>query len=195
MVVAAAMRLEAGMARRALRGTGVEVVRLGMRGTRMSVGEGAGPLVVVGVCGALAPLRPGTVVVPDEVGEPEGGVVRCDPELSARLRAAAAGRGWPVRRGRLLTVPAVVSGAARERWAARGFDAVDMETAPVLGRSGGAAVRVVLDGPDHELPELSRMLDPRQWPAAIRVAAGAPRYARRAAAVVADVVAAGTLPG
>lgn len=195
MVVAAAMRIEADAARRELRGSGVEVVRLGMGGTRLSLAEGAGPVLVVGVCGALVPLRPGMVVVPDEVGEAEGPPVRCDPALVARLREIAVARGWPVTGGRLLTLPRIVRGAERARWAAEGFTAVDMETAPVLRRWGGAAVRVVLDSPDAELPRLADLPFPRHWPDAVRVGWRLPVYAQRAAAVLADLLAHRSCPG
>lgn len=187
MIVAAAMRIEARAARRALRGTGVEVVWLGMGETRLSIREGAGPVVVAGVCGALVPLAPGTVVVPDEVGGPDGALVRCDPELTARLREAAARRGWPVTRGRLLTASTIVRGPERVRLAARGFETVDMETAPVLRRSPGAVVRVVLDDPDHELPAPAELRDPRRWPDAVRLLWRAPGCVRRAAELAADV--------
>lgn len=195
MVVVAATRLEAGAARRALRGTGVEVVKVGVGGAPLRMAAGAGPVVVVGLCGALVPLLPGTVVVPEEVGEPDGPVVPCDPGLVGGLREVVAARGWPLAGGRQLTAPAILRGADRRRWAARGFQSVDMEAAAALRPGPGAVVRVVLDAPGHELPALSELLDPRHWPAAARVALRAPRYARRAALVVAGLLAAPALEG
>ncbi len=194
MVVVAATRLEAGAARRALRGTGVEVVRVGVGGAPQWVAGGSGPVVVVGLCGTLAPLRPGTVVVPDEVGEPGGEVVACDPHLVARLRRVVTALGWPLAEGRQLTSPVILRGADRARWAARGFQTVDMEAAATLRLGPGASVRVVLDTPGDELPAPPDLLDPRRWPAAARVALRAPGYARRAAQVVA-AVATGAVPG
>lgn len=190
MVVVTATHLEAGAARRALRGTGVEVVRVGVGGAPLRVAEGAGPVVVVGLCGALVPLRPGTVAVPDEVGEPDGSGVRCDPGLVAALREVATARGWPLVRGRQLTAPAILRGADRAPWGARGFETVDMEATAVLRHAPGAVVRVVLDGPDDELPAPRDLPDPRHWRAAIRVGLRAPAYARRAALVVGGLVAA-----
>lgn len=189
MVVVAATRLEAGAARRGLRGTGVEVVTVGVGGAALRVAEGAGPVVVVGLCGALVPLAPGTVVVPDEVREAEGPVVRCDPELVRRLREAAAARDWLVVGGLQLTARAILRGGDRAAWAERGFQTVDMEAARVLRRAPGAVVRVVLDGPGDELPRRRQLINPRSWPAAGRVALRAPRYAERAALTVSDLFA------
>ncbi|MBO0743827.1 MAG: hypothetical protein J2P43_02315 [Candidatus Dormibacteraeota bacterium] len=195
MVVVAGTRLEAGAARRVLRGTGVEVVRVGVGGAPLTVAEGAAPVVVVGLCGALVPLPPGTVVVPDEVGEPNGSVVRCDPLLAGRLRAAAAARGWPLAAGRQLSAPVILRGAERARWGAQGFETVDMEAAAALRLAPGAVVRVVLDAPGDELPAVRDLVDPRSWPAAARVATRAPGYSWRAAVVVGDVLATRPLEG
>lgn len=189
MVVVAATRLEAGAARRALRGTGVEVVRVGVGGAPLRVADGAGPVIVVGLCGALAPLELGTVVVPDEVGEPEGPLVRCHPDLVAGLRQAVMVRGWPLAVGRQLTARTTLRGQDRARWAAEGFETVDMEAAVALKSALGAVIRVVLDSPAHELPSASQLADPGHWPAAARVALRAPGYARRAAVPVADLIA------
>jgi hypothetical protein len=195
MVVVAATRLEAGAARRALRGTGVEVVRIGVGGARLWVAGGAGPIVVVGLCGALVPLELGTVVVPDEVGETRGPAVRCDPDLVACLREAVTARGWPLAGGRQLTAKSILRGSDRARWAAEGFETVDMEAAGALRSAAGAVIRVVLDAPDHELPAPSQLRDPRSWLAMAQVAVRAPVYARRAALPVADMVATWTLDG
>jgi Phosphorylase superfamily len=195
MVVVAATRLEARAARRALRGAGVEVVRIGVGGARLWVADAAGPIVVVGLCGALVPLEPGTVVVPDEVEEPPNPAVRCDPDLVAGLRGAVTARGWPLVGGRQLTAKSILRGSERARWAAEGFETVDMEAAPTLKGAPGAVVRVVLDAPDHELPALSQLPDPRSWTAMAQVALRAPLYARRAALPVADMVATWTRDG
>ncbi|MGH7921356.1 MAG: hypothetical protein ACREQM_15640 [Candidatus Dormibacteraceae bacterium] len=189
MIVVAATRLEARAARRALRGSGVEVVRVGVGGGWVPALAGGSPIVVTGLCGALLPMAPGTVVVPDEVSEPGGPVLRCDRALVGRLRAAAVARGWAVAGGRQLTAPAIVRGADRARWAAAGFETVDMEAARVLSRGGeGAVVRVVLDTPGHELPPPAGLIDPRRWRSGARIARSAPGFARRASEVVAAIL-------
>jgi nucleoside phosphorylase len=171
------------------------VVRVGVGGAPLRVADHAGPVVVVGLCGALASLRPGTVSVPDEVGEPEGPVVRCDPELVAGLREAVAARGWPLAVGRQLTAKSILRGRDRARWAAKGFETVDMEAAVALKAAVGAVIRVVLDTPDQELPSASQLLDPRLWPAAALVAVRAPGYAYRSAVPVVDLIAKRTSDG
>ena len=195
MVVVAATWLEASAARRVLRGTGIEVVRVGVGGAPVRMAEGKGPVVVVGLCGALVPLRPGTVVVPDEVGEPDGALLQCDGELVVRLRSAASARGWPLARGRQLTAPRILRGPERAHWAHQGFETVDMEAGVTLKQSRGAVVRVVLDTPGDELPAARDLLRPGHWPAAARVALRAPGYAHRSALLVADLVATRTLKG
>lgn len=185
MIVAAPTRLEARAARRAL--PGVAVVRLGVGGSGVPLS--AGPVVVVGLCGALVPLAPGTVVVPDEVATPDGPVLRCDEGLVEALRAAAERLGFDAVGGRQLTAPRIVTGGERGRWAAAGFETVDMEAALVLARCGaGAVVRVVLDTPEREISadwSVPGVLWPGRWAELVRLARIAPAYARRAAEVAA----------
>ena len=72
---------------------------------------------------------------------------------------------------------------------ASGYAGVDMETG-LLDAPRIAAVRVILDTPQHELsPDWLRparaLRNPRNWPQALWLARDAPRCARRAAEVVA----------
>jgi 4-hydroxy-3-methylbut-2-enyl diphosphate reductase len=108
-------------------------------------------VLVVGVAGGLAPqVRPGDVVVADEVrGHPDGPVrVAAAPLLAAALRGA----GLTVHVGPIVSEPRVSYGAARARLAATGALAVDTETA-WLTRGGApfAAVRSVVDTADSPL--------------------------------------------
>lgn len=188
MIVAAPTRLEARAAGRALGGAAT-VVRVGVGGDAIP-GAGRSPVLLVGLCGALVPMPPGTVVIPDEVATSGGPALRCDEAMVAGLRTAAARRGWDPVGGRQLTAPRIVRGAERARWAEAGFATADMEAALLFARYGpGAAVRVVLDSPDHELSAdfaLPGVLSPTRWPELLRLGRIAPRYARKAAEVVAE---------
>lgn len=115
----------------------------------------------VGLCGAAAPaLEVGDVLVYGSVrraGEPP---IVLDPQLASevasRLPDALTGlRG--------LSVDAVISSAARKRelFQSEGVDAVDMESFAIAKclRAAGvrvAVVRVASDGPNDDLPDLSR---------------------------------------
>jgi Phosphorylase superfamily len=174
LTVAAATRTEALAGRWVLRGL-ARVVRVGVA-CRRGAPAPAGPLVVCGLAGGLSPeLAPGTVLIPEEVGDAEGWRGRCDPELVGRLVVAARLLGREPVLAPLLSVPFLVRGSARAEWARRGYVAVDMESA-VLVRSAGApaaVVRVVLDTPGREL---------------VRSLPWAPQYAARAAAVVRELL-------
>ncbi len=109
-------------------------VRVGM-GRRAGLPDGAGFL-IAGVAGGLAaPVRPGDVVVA--------------PDASAPLLAGALRRlGLTVQVGAIHTSDRIVTGASRDRLAATGALAVDMETAVLRAAAGDrpfAAVRVVTD--------------------------------------------------
>ncbi|TDB84210.1 1-hydroxy-2-methyl-2-butenyl 4-diphosphate reductase [Actinomadura sp. KC216] len=168
-VVCAALGLEARAVRRGLARTPVVVV--GYRARRAGrVPDACAALVVVGFCGALDErLRPGDVLVADEIrgsgpfrGEwgvdpPQGtepgiGPVAC---ASPRLLAGELIKdGLSVQVGPLVTADHVVRGKERAIWAAQGARAADMESAVVAARAGNrpvAAVRVVVDGPGHPL--------------------------------------------
>jgi hypothetical protein len=116
------------------------------------------------------------------------GVEHSAGEASRRL-------GYPTTTASLLSAEALVTHAGRAMWAARGFAAVDMETAVLAGRVPRiAAVRVMLDTPSQEIsPAWERpgraALDPRNWREGDWLARAAPRLSRRAALVVAAALA------
>jgi 4-hydroxy-3-methylbut-2-en-1-yl diphosphate reductase len=149
--IVAPLRLEAA----AVGGT-----RIGMRARR---GLPPGPLLLAGVAGAVVhDLPPATLVVADRIllpgpgdgaalvgaGTVTGVALAGAEELAAALRAA----GLSVRVGAIGGADAVVTGAARAEWAARGAIAVDLESG-VLARTGrlAAVVRTIVDTPIHPL--------------------------------------------
>jgi Phosphorylase superfamily len=155
----------------------------------------ASVLLSVGLAGGLSgDASPGVVLVPSEVTYHERSLA-CDPAWSEALSAAAERLDLTVLRAPLLTSNEMVTGFDRRHWAERGFAGVDMETG-LLARyaSRVAAVRVVLDAPGRELSPrwrhpLLAMLDPMCWGEAFWLARHAPRYARRAAEVLASALA------
>jgi 4-hydroxy-3-methylbut-2-en-1-yl diphosphate reductase len=190
LIVATATRLETWAARRTLPRT-LRVARVGMGlkgGTPLPL---ALPFVSCGLAGALSPaLRPGTVLIPEWVGLPSGEWRRCDVALARALEDAARSLGFVPLTAPLITTPHLVTGRDRDHWRRRGFVAADMETGLLLARNPcGAAVRIVLDSPWHELAANwvrpgRALLTPRLWPQTLRLGLTAPRYALRAAAVV-----------
>ncbi|UGY94531.1 1-hydroxy-2-methyl-2-butenyl 4-diphosphate reductase [Streptomyces gobiensis] len=121
-------------------------------------------VIATGFCAGLAPgMRPGDLVVAEEVRDAEGRM-RCTG--SDRLASALARLGT-VHTGPLVSSDHVVRGAERTRLRATGALAVDMESAVTLrtatrsvaGTARGtcpiAAVRVVVDAPEHELVRLA----------------------------------------
>lgn len=125
------------------------VVRVGM-GSRAVLPPGASPVVVVGVGGGLVPaLRPGDLVVADEVRDADG-AVPCATGIAAALRA----RGLTVHIGPIWTADHLVDGPERTELDAL---AVDTESA-VLVRAAGdrprAVVRAIADTPDRPLKSL-----------------------------------------
>ncbi|MYT12983.1 Nucleoside phosphorylase [Streptomyces sp. SceaMP-e96] len=116
------------------------------------------PVVASGFCAGLAPgMRRGDVVV----AEATRGHQTAAPETPCRdngpLLRALRERGLTVHSGLLCGSDHVVRGAERAELHAAGAVAVDMESAATLRaaqRAGGrpvAAVRVVVDAPEHEL--------------------------------------------
>ncbi|CBG68453.1 MULTISPECIES: hypothetical protein [Streptomyces] len=163
-----------GIERLALRGRDrggaggpVTVLRTGMgpRAAERSVTRAlAGPglrdaaVLATGFCAGLAPgMRPGDLVVAEETWGPGDAVTRCvsSRRLVEELRRAVPGRA--VHTGPLTGSDHVVRGQERSALHATGALAVDMESAVTLHcavRSGArpvAAVRVVVDAPEHEL--------------------------------------------
>ncbi|MFH8583639.1 1-hydroxy-2-methyl-2-butenyl 4-diphosphate reductase [Streptomyces celluloflavus] len=116
------------------------------------------PVIASGFCAGLAPgMRPGDVVVAETTRDhrPDAPEVVCR-DNGPLLRALRA-RGLTVHTGLLCGSDHVVRGAARVALHATGAVAVDMESAATLraatraGRRPVAAVRVVVDAPEHEL--------------------------------------------
>jgi len=172
----------------------LRVVRAGVRLGR-DVALPGGLLLSVGLAGGLRPdAAPGTVVVPTEVALDDARY-RCDERWSGALEAAAKRLGLAVLRAPLITTERMVTGAARKPLAAQGYAAVDTETGYLAARGAAvAAVRVLLDTPQRELSPrwlhpASALLDPRTWGDAIWLVRNAPRYARRAAEVLASALA------
>lgn len=151
-VVCAALRVEARAVRRGLTRTPVVVV--GYRARRADrLPDACAALVTVGFGGALdGRLRPGDVLVADEIRGPAGEVVPCSaPHL---LAGELIRDGLNVQVGPLVTTDHVVRGRERAAWAARGARVADMESAVIAARAAAlpvAAVRVVVDGPGHPL--------------------------------------------
>jgi hypothetical protein len=188
VTVLAATGLEAWAARRTIRG--VRIIAAGIRLGRLRSGAFDGAVITCGLAGSVDPgVRPGTVVIPRRVLRPDGRWTDCDPALVDALVGAARRCGWLPECRPLGTASEFVRGAARGAWAARGCAAVDMETG-MIDAPRLASVRVVLDTPCRELgPAWQRpasvLARPRAWGEAMWLLGAAPRYARRAATVVA----------
>jgi hypothetical protein len=148
-------------------------------------------VVVCGLAGALVPgLPPGTVLIPEQVGLPDGKIIQCDPALVQSLVTAANASGFQPATGPLLTTDSLLVGDERREWVQRGFVAADMETGLLAGQNlRVATVRVILDSPEHGIsPDWLRparaMLQPLLWPELLWLSSAAPRYALRAARVL-----------
>ncbi|MGX1849296.1 1-hydroxy-2-methyl-2-butenyl 4-diphosphate reductase [Streptomyces sp. NBC_01456] len=144
------------------------VLRTGMgpqaaeRTLATALGEGAvterSPVVASGFCAGLAPgMRPGDVIVASATRghHPDAPETPCRD--NGPLLRALRERGLRVHSGLLCGSDHVVRGAERAELHAAGAVAVDMESAATLraARRAGprpvAAVRVVVDAPEHEL--------------------------------------------
>ncbi|MEU5092609.1 1-hydroxy-2-methyl-2-butenyl 4-diphosphate reductase [Streptomyces sp. NPDC021356] len=114
-------------------------------------------VLATGFCAGLAPgMHPGDLVVAEETRDPRGTVACVGTELLVKeLVRALPGR--TVHTGPVTGSDHVVRGPERSELRATGAIAVDMESAATLlsaVRAGGrpvAAVRVVVDAPEHEL--------------------------------------------
>jgi hypothetical protein len=200
ITVLAATRLEAAAVRRAA--PGARLIEAGIGLSRLTR-PGAAPLgetvVTCGLAGGVRPgLRTGAVVIPARVRRPDGGWLVCDPFLVDVFTAAARALGYEAEHGALGTPPAMVHGAARAQWAARGCAAVDMETG-LVAAPRLAAVRVVLDTAERELSPLwgrpaRALFRPGVWREAAWLWREAPRCAGRAAAVLAAGLASAARP-
>jgi adenosylhomocysteine nucleosidase len=114
-------------------------------------------LIVVGIAGAASDdLRPGTLVVADEVHEESGRAWRADPLHVTEAVRAGARPARLVSARRIADTPAAKRGLAA---GAGGAVAVDLESAANVAAAEGAGVpwtvlRVISDAADEELPSL-----------------------------------------
>lgn len=162
VLVAAPLRLEEVLIRSVARGARVLRTGMGPEKSRASAGALSGEpghsLIVLGFCGGLdEQARPGEVIVADEVlsATDEGHApLRVSCHGAEELLDALERAGLTVRRGPIVGVGKIATGARREQLRAAGALAVDMESpwlaAGAAGRPFGV-VRVVLDSPSHEL--------------------------------------------
>ena len=153
LTVLTPLRLEAHAVRKA----GVEAVRTGMgpraarrAAARLDTVDGA--LAVMGFGGGLQDgLVAGDLVVATEVRGPAGTQPLPGAELLAGMLRRA---GLRVHTGPVASRARLVTGAARERLAASGALAVDMESAWLVPAAAGrpvAVVRAIVDTPGREL--------------------------------------------
>nr|WP_308127807.1 4-hydroxy-3-methylbut-2-enyl diphosphate reductase [Frankia sp. CiP3] len=160
LVVAAPLRLEAWAAARSGLPAGTILIRTGMgpaqanRSIRIIREARADAVALVGLGGGLASgVKPGDVVVADEVRTSDGSVsARCPsaPLLAGELRRA----GLTVHVGPVVSVPRLAIGTARAELAATGAIAVDMESAQIAPGANGvplAIVRVIVDTDEQPL--------------------------------------------
>ncbi|GGS79998.1 MULTISPECIES: 1-hydroxy-2-methyl-2-butenyl 4-diphosphate reductase [Streptomyces] len=178
LLVACALRIERaalGGGRGAPPGTTVLRTGMGPRAAERAVvralaaPELAGAAVLAtGFCAGLVPgMHPGDLVVAEEARDPRGAVPCTGAgRLAEALARAAPGR--TVHTGVLTGSDHVVRGQERARLRAGGAIGVDMESAATLwaatrtaGPGGGirpvAAVRVVVDAPEHELVRIGTL--------------------------------------
>lgn len=144
----------------------VTVLRTGMgphnaeRAVRLALGGAAlrhAAVMASGFCAGLAPgMHPGDLVVADEIRHASGSTACTNTELLVK----AVGRAVPgrtVHTGPLTGSDHVVRGHERAELRTTGAIAVDMESAATVRSALGAgtrpvaAVRVVVDAPEHEL--------------------------------------------
>ncbi|MFE3609724.1 phosphorylase family protein [Streptomyces goshikiensis] len=175
LLVACALRIErAALRSGGERGApdGYAVLRTGMgpRAADLAVARAlAGPggdrtaVLATGFCAGLVPgMNPGDLIVAEETRDPRG-TVTCDGTALLAEALARAVPGATVHLGALTGSDHVVRGQERAQLRATGAIAVDMESAATLwtatrGARGAldrrgpvAAVRVIVDAPEHEL--------------------------------------------
>ncbi|MER7832397.1 1-hydroxy-2-methyl-2-butenyl 4-diphosphate reductase [Streptomyces sp. NPDC095602] len=138
-------------------GMGPEQARRAVAGALRDGPLRTAAVIASGFCAGLAPgMHPGDLVVADETRGPHGATPCTAPQaLVAALARALPGR--TVHTGPLTGSDHVVRGQERAALRATGALAVDMESAATLraalaaGPRPVAAVRVVVDAPEHEL--------------------------------------------
>lgn len=173
LLIACALGIERLALRRGARGAGpVAVLRTGMgpkaaeaaviRALADPVLRDAAVL-ATGFCAGLAPgMHPGDLVVAEETRDPRGST-RCVGTALLVRELVRAVPGRTVHTGPLTGSDHVVRGHERSDLLATGAIAVDMESAATLhsARRTGvrplAAVRVVVDAPEHELVRIGTL--------------------------------------
>jgi hypothetical protein len=191
LTIVTATRLEARAVCREL--GAITIVRAGIGLSRAPDLRFDGAAISCGLAGGTRPDLPtGTVLVPTEVAGPDGKRRPCDPSLVAALCDGARRLGLTAVTAPLRTSRTIVRGEERQRCAALGFAGVDMETA-FIDAARLAAVRVILDTPQHELSEawlspLRALLTPSAWGELPWLAREGPRCARIAARVLAGAL-------
>ena len=179
LLLLAPLRIEAHAARKGAPGADVMVTGMGPDRSRAAAAAAASrpasAVAVLGFCGALDDsLRPGDVVVAEELRVNEGHPILC--RQSDSVAAALAEAGVRARRGPLLSVPKAVRGAKRAELASVGSLAVDMESAWLAEAAAGrpfAALGAVVDTPSHELVRFSTLSGGIKAYRALRSAASA----------------------
>jgi len=156
LLVAAPLAIEAFAVRVAV--PGLRVVRTGMgprrseRSAARLATEPAGAFAVAGVCGALRDdCEPGDLIVASALLGPAGERIEVD---ASALASALASAGLPVHEGVIASIARLADGYPRADLARSGACAVDMESFWLARAAAGrpfAVLRVVTDGPRHEL--------------------------------------------
>ncbi|MER5547398.1 1-hydroxy-2-methyl-2-butenyl 4-diphosphate reductase [Streptomyces sp. NPDC002589] len=120
-------------------------------------------VLATGFCAGLAPgMHPGDLVVAEETRDPRATVACVGTELLVKELARLL-PGRTVHTGPLTGSDHVVRGPERSQLLATGALAVDMESAATLfaavrgGERPVAAVRVVVDAPEHELVRIGTL--------------------------------------
>ncbi|GAA1722113.1 1-hydroxy-2-methyl-2-butenyl 4-diphosphate reductase [Streptomyces yatensis] len=140
--------------------------RRGVSGEPGASGEPRTAVIATGFCAGLAPgMHPGDIVVADETRDPAGRTVCTGPRIlaDALSRPLSGGPRRRVHIGPVVGSDHVVRGAERAALHSTGAIAVDMESAATLRTAIGhgvrpvAAVRVVVDAPEHELVRIGTL--------------------------------------
>jgi 4-hydroxy-3-methylbut-2-en-1-yl diphosphate reductase len=197
LLVAAPLAIEAFAVRAGV--PGLRVVRTGMgprrseRAAARLATEPAGAFAVAGVCGALRDdCEPGDLIVASALLGPGGERIEVD---ASALVAALERAGLPVHEGVIASVAQPANGGRRAELARTGARAVDMESFWLARAAAGrpfAVLRVVTDGPRHELWRPG--IVPRGIKALRRLRAAAPVLVAWAAAASATSPTASSTP-
>ncbi|EXU62216.1 hypothetical protein Z951_42715 [Streptomyces sp. PRh5] len=133
---------------------------------RATPGERPTAVIATGFCAGLAPgMHPGDIVVADETRDPAGRTLCAGTRIlaDALSHPLPGGPRRAVHIGPVVGSDHVVRGAERAALHSTGAIAVDMESAATLRTAVGhgvrpvAAVRVVVDAPEHELVRIGTL--------------------------------------